>query len=81
VPSLAPSCEIGGEPAGIGCPWLDDPRYYVNLNEVEQRTWRRLLSGASINAIANEEGVSRSAVYARILGNRYGHGGMIGKNF
>ena len=60
--------------------WIDDTRFYVNLNEVERRTWRQLLSAISINAIAAEEGVSRAAIYARIQGNAKGHGGMIGKN-
>jgi hypothetical protein len=62
-------------------PWLDDARYYVNLNAVEQRTWRKLLNGQSISSIAQDEGVSRKAVYDRIQGNAQGHGGMIGKNF
>ena len=61
--------------------WVDDPKYYVNLNTVEGRTWRRILSGSSINAIAADEGVSRAAIYARIQGNRQGHGGMIAKNY
>ena len=60
--------------------WIDDPRYYVNLNDVERRTWRQILSASSINAIAREEGVSRAAIYARIQGNSKGQGGMIGKN-
>ena len=61
--------------------WLDEPRLYINLNEVERRTWRQILSGVSINGIAEGEGVSRTAIYERIQGNRFGHGGMIGKNF
>jgi len=81
VPLLSPLSMEGGPPAAISCPWLDDSRYYINLNEVERRTWRQLLSGTSINAIADEEGVSRAAIYARIEGNRCGHGGMIAKNF
>ena len=60
--------------------WIDDPRFYVNLNTTERRTWRQILSAISINAIAAEEGVSRAAIYARIQGNSKGHGGMIGKN-
>ncbi len=61
--------------------WIDDRRLYVNLNDVERRTWRQILSGVSINAIAVGDGVSRAAIYARIQGNRLGQGGMIGKNF
>lgn len=60
--------------------WIEDPRYYVNLNEVERRTWRQILSAVSINTIARYEGVSRAAIYARIQGNSRGQGGMIGKN-
>jgi DNA-binding CsgD family transcriptional regulator len=51
----------------------------ANLTAVEERTWRRLLSGRSIAAIAEEEGVKRSAIYARIRGSG-GKGGMIRKN-
>jgi hypothetical protein len=61
-------------------PWIDDPRFYVNLNVVERRTWRQILSAISISTIAAEEGVSRAAIYARIQGNSKGQGGMIGKN-
>lgn len=61
--------------------WIDDPRFYVNLNEVERRTWRQILSATSINAIAAEEGISRAAVYSRIQGNSKGQGGMVAKNF
>ena len=60
--------------------WIDDPRFYVNLNDLERRTWRQILSAISINAIARQEGVSRAAIYARIQGNSKGQGGMIGKN-
>jgi hypothetical protein len=69
------------QPQFSSCNWVDDPRFYVNLNEVERRTWRQILSAISINAIAREEGVSRTAIYARIQGNSEGQGGMIGKNF
>lgn len=60
--------------------WIDEPRYYVNLNDIERRTWRQILSAVGINAIAREEGVSRAAIYARIQGNSKGQGGMIAKN-
>ncbi|MBI3411843.1 MAG: hypothetical protein HY040_26220 [Planctomycetes bacterium] len=71
----------GGPRRAPSSPWLDDPRFYVNLNATECRTWRRILAGASIAAIAAEDGVSRAAIYERIQGNRFGHGGMIAKNF
>jgi len=59
----------------------DDPRYYVNLNPIQRRTWRKVLSGQSISSIAHGEGISRKAVYDRIQGNAKGQGGMIAKNF
>ena len=62
-------------------PWVDDVKYYVNLNPVESATWRKVLNGESIAAIAHDEGISRQAVYARIRGNSQGQGGMIAKNF
>ena len=37
-----------------------------HLNEVEQRTWLRIIDGRSILDIASEEGVSRPAIYDRI---------------
>jgi hypothetical protein len=81
VVALSPVWTDGGPRRGLSSPWLDEPRFYVNLNPVERQTWRKILSGISINVIAAEEGVSRAAIYARIQGNRFGHGGMIGKNF
>ena len=78
---LSPDWADGGPRRAQSRLWSEDPRYYVNLNGVERRTWRRILSGASISAIAAEEGVSRAAIYARIQGNSEGHGGMIAKNY
>ena len=78
---LSPDWADGGPRRAQSRLWSDDPRYYVNLNGVERRTWRRILSGASISAIAAEEGVSRAAIYARIQGNNKGQGGMVAKNF
>lgn len=78
---LSPIWADGGPKRALSSPWLDDPRFYVNLNALERRTWRQILSGASIAVIAAEEGVSRAAIYTRIQGNSFGHGGMIGKNF
>ena len=52
----------------------------ANLTETECRTWRRLLDGQSIAAIAAAEGVSRTAIYERIRGSSRGHGGMVAKN-
>jgi hypothetical protein len=78
---LSPIWADGGPKSELSSPWLDDPRFYVNLNPIERRTWRRILSGASIAAIGAEEGVTRATIYTRIQGNSFGHGGMIGKNF
>src|SRR4029077_15969191 len=60
---------------------MEQERYFVNLNSLERETWRKILGAQSVASIANEEGVSRAAIYARIKGNRKGQGGMIGKNF
>ena len=62
------------------CVRQQDCRYYVNLNDVERRTWRQILAAIPIGTIARNEGVSRQAIYARLLGRR-GYGGMIGKNY
>ena len=59
----------------------NNAKYYVNLNPLERETFRRILRGQSIASIADEDGVRRSAIYARICGNSKGHGGMIAKNF
>ena len=37
-----------------------------NLNETERRTWLRIIDGRSILDVAEEEGVSRPAVYDRL---------------
>jgi DNA-directed RNA polymerase specialized sigma24 family protein len=37
-----------------------------SLNEIERRTWLKILDGRSILDIADEEGVSRAAIYDRI---------------
>ena len=81
VAFFGPNWKTDGPEPNLPFPWLDDTRLYVNLNDLEQRTWRQILSGISISAIAIDEGVSRTAIYQRIEGNRFGHGGMIGKNF
>lgn len=59
----------------------EQEKLFVNLTPTERNTWRKLLSGQSIAAIAREEGVSRPAIYSRIAGNRKGQGGMVAKNF
>ncbi len=76
---LHPSVE---EAAEAPEPWefSAQERYFVNLNPLERQTWRKILSAQSINNIAEEEGVSRQAIYARIQGNGRGQGGMISKN-
>lgn len=55
------------------------PSRLANLNPTQARTFEQILSGKSISAIAEEEGVSRSAIYSRIRGS-HGRGGMIHKN-
>lgn len=60
---------------------FEQSRLYVNLNPLEAETWKKLLKGQSIREIAREEGVSRQAVYSRIVGNSKGQGGMVSKNF
>lgn len=37
-----------------------------NLNEIERRTWMRIIDGRSIFDIASEEHVTRPAIYDRI---------------
>src|SRR5215469_11414237 len=37
-----------------------------NLNEIERRTWLRIIDGRSILDIAAEENVTRAAIYDRI---------------
>ena len=59
----------------------EQERLFVNLTPIERETWRKILGARTIASIAKEEGVSRSAIYARIEGNGKGQGGMIAKNF
>ena len=66
-------------PDSLDVPDLE--RYSVNLNLVERETWRRIRRGHSIERIASEDGVTRSAIYCRIRGNNKGQGGMTVKNF
>ena len=81
-PSIFLPRSLDGSDDATDFPAFDEqPRLFVNLNPVERETWRKILGARSIASIAQEEGVSRSAIYARIQGNRHGHGGMIGKNF
>jgi hypothetical protein len=69
------------EPAPDTPDYSEEPRFFLNLNAVERATWKRLLSAQSIASIAEQDGVSRPAIYARIEGNGKGQGGMIAKNF
>jgi hypothetical protein len=78
---FSPMWQEGGPQSKPSSPWIDDPRFYINLTDVERRTWFLILSGVSLSAIAQSDGVSRTAIYERIQGNRFGHGGMIAKNF
>jgi hypothetical protein len=69
------------EPAPEPEEFAEKSKYFVNLNPLERETFRRILKGQSIASIAAEDGVARSAVYARICGNSRGQGGMVAKNF
>jgi hypothetical protein len=68
-------------PTGSAPDLREQERLFVNLTPIERETWRKILSAQSIASIASEEGVSRTAIYARIEGNGKGQGGMIAKNF
>lgn len=82
LPAIFLPPSLDGESGAAGSAAFDEQsRLFVNLNPVERETWRRILGARSIASIAQEEGVSRSAIYARIQGNRKGQGGMIAKNF
>jgi hypothetical protein len=77
---IPPACHWHNHPAPDSFEWLDTLKYYVNLNDLERRTWHQVLSGLSISAIARNERVSRQAIYTRLLGTR-DRGGMIEKNY
>lgn len=80
LPLFPPSCTEPPDPEEEG-QIFEQKRLYVNLNPVESETWKKILKGQPIRDIAREEGVSRQAVYSRIVGNSKGQGGMIAKNF
>jgi hypothetical protein len=69
------------DPAAERTDLCDQLRLFVNLNALERETWRKILQAQSIATIAEQEGVSRAAIYARIQGNNKGQGGMVAKNF
>ena len=69
------------DPAAEQTDLCDQQRLFVNLNALERETWRKILQAPSIASIAEQEGVSRAAIYARIQGNNKGQGGMVAKNF
>jgi hypothetical protein len=69
------------DPAAEQPALCEQARLFVNLNALEQETWRKILQAQSIASIAKQEGVSRAAIYARIQGNHKGQGGMVAKNF
>lgn len=77
---LPPVWADGGPVPRLACPWADESRYYVNLNETERRIWRQVLLARPIAEIARNEGVTRPAIYSRLLGKR-GRGGMIEKSY
>jgi hypothetical protein len=68
-------------PAAEQTDLCDQQRLFVNLNPLERETWRKILQAKSIASIAEQEAVSRAAIYARIQGNNKGQGGMVAKNF
>lgn len=51
-----------------------------NLTPCQERTFLRLLDDASIRTLAAEEGVSRPAIYSRLLGTKKYPGGMAARN-
>jgi hypothetical protein len=69
------------DPAADRPDLCEQQRLFVNLNPLERETWRKILQAQSIATIAQQEGVSRAAIYARIQGNNKGQGGMVAKNF
>jgi len=69
------------DPAAEQTDLCDQQRLFANLNALERETWRKILQAQSIASIAEQEGVSRAAIYARIQGNNKGQGGMVAKNF
>jgi hypothetical protein len=69
------------DPAAEQTNLCDQQRLFVNLNPLERETWCKILQAQSISSIAEQEGVSRAAIYARIQGNNKGQGGMVAKNF
>jgi hypothetical protein len=77
----ARSFDLPTEPAVPERSFDEQHRFFVNLNPLERETWRKILAAQSIASIAEEEGVTRATIYARIRGNSFGRGGMIGRNF
>jgi hypothetical protein len=53
---------------------------FDDLTDVEMQTWQSILNGASISEIAEDEGISRQAIYERIRGSAKSGGGMISRN-
>jgi len=76
-PSLTEPEPLDPQPPEI---W-EKKKFFINLSPVERQTWRKLLRGQPITAIAEQEGITRAAVYERIRGNSKQQGGMIAKNF
>lgn len=78
---FAPAAVEPVEPAAEPVDYSEQSHLFVNLNTLERATWKRLLTAQSIASIAQQDGVSRAAVYSRIEGNGKGQGGMTRKNF
>lgn len=77
-PQMLHPCEPENGPSEDFKPLVRELMYA--LNRTERRTWLLLLLGYSILDAAQQEGVSRPAIYARIRGSSKRHLGMIGKN-
>ena len=77
VRSVFDSSGPGGERSDL-LPLYREIMY--GLSRLERRTWLPLLLDRSIDEVAESEGVSRAAIYARIRGNSKKQGGMIRKN-
>lgn len=80
VPRFSPATLSGSQdkPPSEFIPLYREIMY--GLSRLERRTWLPLLFGRSVEEVAQSQGVSRAAIYARIRGNSKHQGGMIRKN-
>ena len=75
---LRPGLDPDADPAGEPSRHREDA--FENLTAVERHRWERFLDGRSIPQVAEEDRVTRQAIYECIRGNAKGQGGMIAKN-